>query len=102
VDGFVSFTVMVKARISAALTALIQPPRLDFCSSYVLIEGMSDRPASWRMPTPKQMERLASKPGRPPNPVSPTLGPADDLPEAYWDSIVRDPRGQIRTGVPVQ
>jgi len=23
---------------------------------------MSDRPASWRMPTPKQMEKLASKP----------------------------------------
>jgi hypothetical protein len=25
--------------------------------------------------------------------------PADDLLEAYWESIVQDPRGQIRTGV---
>jgi len=54
------------------------------------------------MPTPKQMEQLAAKPSPPPDPVTPSLGPADDLPEAYWDSIVRDPRGRIRTGVPVQ
>ncbi|MGM4887448.1 hypothetical protein AB8A20_02120 [Tardiphaga sp. 604_B6_N1_1] len=63
---------------------------------------MSDRPASWRMPTPQQMEKLASKPDRVPEPPIPTPGPADDLPEAYWDSIIRDPRGQIRTGVPIQ
>jgi hypothetical protein len=72
---------------------------LDFCSSYVLLKDMSDRPASWRIPTPKQMEKLASKPSQPPIPAP---GPADDLPEAYWDSIIRDPRGQIRTGVPIQ
>jgi hypothetical protein len=30
---------------------------LDFCSSYVPVKGMSDRPASWRVPTPKQMEK---------------------------------------------
>lgn len=54
------------------------------------------------MPTPKQMEKLASKPSRPTAEPIPAPGPADDLPEAYWDSIVRDPRGQIRTGVPVQ
>jgi hypothetical protein len=54
------------------------------------------------MPTPKQMEKLASKLDRQPEPASPMPGPADDLPEAYWDSIVRDPRGQICTGVPIQ
>jgi hypothetical protein len=75
---------------------------LDFCSSYVLIKSMSDRPASWGMPMPKQMEKLASKPSRPSAPATPTPGPADRLPEAYWGSIVRDPRGQIRTGLPVQ
>jgi hypothetical protein len=75
---------------------------LDFCSSYVLIKDMSDRPASWRMPTPTQMEKLAATPSRSPETPTPALGPADDLPEAYWDSIVRDPRGQVRTGVPVQ
>ncbi|WP_441242508.1 hypothetical protein [Tardiphaga sp. 768_D3_N2_1] len=63
---------------------------------------MSDKPASWRMPTPKQMDKLASKPSRVPEPLIPPPGPADDLPEAYWDSIIRDPRGQIRTGVPIQ
>jgi hypothetical protein len=74
---------------------------LDFCSSSVLIGGMSDRPASWRMPTPKPMEKPATKRSRPAEAPIPTPGPADDLPEAYWDSIVRDPRGQIRTGVPI-
>lgn len=63
---------------------------------------MSDRPAGWRMPTPEQMEKLASKPDRQPEPVSPAPGPADDLPEAYWASIVRDPRGAVRTGVSIQ
>ena len=63
---------------------------------------MNDRPASWRMPTPKQMEKLATKPSRQPEAPVATPGPADDLPEAYWDSIIRDPRGQIRTGIPIQ
>jgi hypothetical protein len=54
------------------------------------------------MPTPKQMERLATRPVRPPDAPIPTPGPADELPEAYWDFIVRDPRGQIRPGVPLQ
>jgi hypothetical protein len=54
------------------------------------------------MPTEKQMDKLASKPSPSPAPIHPTPGPADDLPEAYWESIVRDPRGLIRTGVPIQ
>jgi hypothetical protein len=63
---------------------------------------MSDRSASWRVPTLKQMEKPASKPSHPPEEPIPAPGPADDLPEAYWDSIIQDPRGQIRTGVPIQ
>jgi hypothetical protein len=63
---------------------------------------MSDRPASGRMPTPKQMERLAATPRRPPEAPYPGTRPADDLPEAYWEFIVQDHRGQIRTGVPIQ
>ncbi|SFL50837.1 hypothetical protein SAMN03159423_2116 [Bradyrhizobium sp. NFR13] len=63
---------------------------------------MNERAASWRMPTPKQMEKLASRPSRQPEAPVATPGPADDLPEAYWDSIIRDPRGQIRTGIPIQ
>ncbi|HCX17270.1 MAG TPA: hypothetical protein DHH36_10270, partial [Afipia sp.] len=37
---------------------------LDFCSCYVLFAKMNDRPASWHMPTPKQMERLAAEAAR--------------------------------------
>jgi hypothetical protein len=47
------------------------------------------------MPTPQQMETLARG-------AFPAPGPADDLPEAYCDSIIRDPHRQIRTGVPIQ
>jgi hypothetical protein len=54
------------------------------------------------MPTPKQMERLAATPRRPPEAPYPGTRPADDLPEAYWEFIVQDHRGQIRTGVPIQ
>lgn len=56
--------------------------RLDICSLYVLITAMTDRPASWRMPTPKQMEKLAASMGRAPARERP-LGPGDDIPEGY-------------------
>jgi hypothetical protein len=51
---------------------------------------MTDRPASWRMPTPKQMEKLAAKAAR--RPAIPVTTPDDPLPAEYWDSILRDPR----------
>jgi hypothetical protein len=52
--------------------------------------GMTDRPASWRMPTPKQMEKLAAAVGRQPCRI-PTAGPADPMPTEYWESVLRDP-----------
>jgi hypothetical protein len=63
---------------------------------------MNDRPASWRMPTPKQMEKMAARPVRRPAPASPTPSPADNLPEEYWDAVIRDPRARVRTGIPIQ
>jgi hypothetical protein len=51
---------------------------------------MTDRPASWRMPTPKQMERLAAEASR--KPVSPAGGPEEPLPPEYWLSLLQDPR----------
>jgi hypothetical protein len=54
------------------------------------IRGMADRPASWRMPTPKQMEKLAAGVGRQPHGV-PTPGRADPMPAEYWDSVLNDP-----------
>ena len=65
---------------------------------------MTNHPASWRMPTEKQMDKLASDAARreatdfAPNP---TPGPADSMPEAYWDNVLRDPQGRTQ-GVPIQ
>ncbi|MDB5688081.1 MAG: hypothetical protein JWR77_2670 [Rhizorhabdus sp.] len=63
---------------------------------------MNDRPASWRMPTPKQMEKMAAQPERPAAPASASPGPGDNLPKEYWDAVLRDPRAQVRTGISVQ
>jgi len=51
--------------------------------------SMSDRPASWRMPSAKQMEKP------PPEaagsiPLARAFGPSDDLPTEYWDAVLRD------------
>ncbi|UPJ72041.1 hypothetical protein IVB19_31475 [Bradyrhizobium sp. 187] len=54
------------------------------------IRGMY-RPASWRMPNPKQMEKLAAAVGRQPCRVR-SPGPADPMPPEYWESVLRDPR----------
>jgi len=50
---------------------------------------MTDRPASWRMPTPKQMEKMAAAVGRK---ASPARGPAsdEDLPPEYWQALLDD------------
>jgi len=54
-------------------------------------EVMTDRPANWRMPTPKQMEKLANASvvrGNVP-PVR-TPGPGDEMPPEYWQAILDD------------
>ncbi|XAT71593.1 hypothetical protein LRC39_15060 [Rhodopseudomonas sp. P1] len=53
---------------------------------------MSDRPASWRMPTPRQMERLAEAAVR--KECGGDLRPDDNLPEDYWRAILADARAQ--------
>ncbi|WP_426442507.1 hypothetical protein [Bradyrhizobium genosp. P] len=52
---------------------------------------MTDRPASWRMPTPKQMEKLAAEAARRPGPAT-AEGPDAPLPAEYWESVLKDPR----------
>jgi hypothetical protein len=52
---------------------------------------MTDRPASWRMPTPKQMEKLVTEAARM-APV-PAAAPDEALPPEYWNSLLKDPRG---------
>jgi hypothetical protein len=51
---------------------------------------MTDRPASWRMPTPKQMEKLATEAAR--RGPAPAAAPDAPLPAEYWDSVLNDPR----------
>src|SRR6202789_596276 len=51
---------------------------------------MTDRPASWRMPTPKQMEKLAAEAGG--RPAPPATAPYAPLPAEYWESVLKDPR----------
>jgi hypothetical protein len=51
---------------------------------------MTDRPASWRMPTPKQMEKLAAEAARRPSPS--VAVPNAPLPAEYWESVFKDPR----------
>jgi hypothetical protein len=52
---------------------------------------MTNRPASWRMPTPKQMEKLASEVVRK---VATAAAPDAPLPAEYWDSVLKDPRAR--------
>ncbi|WP_334478184.1 hypothetical protein [Bradyrhizobium algeriense] len=50
---------------------------------------MTDRPASWRMPTPKQMEKLAAEAAR--KLPSSAAAPDAALPAEYWGSVLKDP-----------
>src|SRR5690348_8001581 len=44
----------------------------------------SDRPASWRMPSPKQFEKMAREQRQGEAPTS--------EPDGWWDSVLNDPR----------
>ncbi|WP_426411628.1 hypothetical protein [Bradyrhizobium ganzhouense] len=60
---------------------------------------MTDRPASWRMPTPKQMDKLAAEAVR--RTAASATGTDAPLPAGYWESVLKDPRagatpGQLR------
>jgi hypothetical protein len=63
---------------------------------------MTDRPASWRMPTPKQMAKMTAGAGR--NvPAAPTPGPADEMPLEYWQALLNDASTDARpSGNPIQ
>src|ERR1700682_1948994 len=61
---------------------------------------MSHHPASWRMPTPKQMEKLANSPLPPPKIDDPA--PEAPLPDLYWDALLGDARAAGRPWIPIQ
>jgi hypothetical protein len=64
---------------------------------------MTDRPASWRMPTPRRMEKLAAAAvGRRACATRP-VGPADEMPPEYWQAVMDDAVADTRpTGNPIQ
>lgn len=66
-------------------------PGLDSCSSYVLDWAMSDRPASWRMPSPTQMEKRAFSADGRSGPTSSSES-IDELTPEYWEAVLSDPR----------
>jgi hypothetical protein len=64
---------------------------------------MKDHPASWRMPTPKQMERMEAEAVR--KLASGMTGAESaDMPPEYWDAVLSDPSAGARPsgGVPLQ
>jgi hypothetical protein len=59
------------------------------CSS----RAVTDRPASWRMPTPKQMVQFAKAAAVRENvPPVRTPGSDDEMPPQYWQAVLDDPR----------
>jgi hypothetical protein len=52
---------------------------------------MTDHPASWRMPTPTQMEKMAATVDRK-APSARGLAPDEDLPPEYWQALLDDHR----------
>jgi hypothetical protein len=61
---------------------------------------MINHPASWRMPPPEQMEKLASDRLRTVRSEDP--GPDGPLPEEYWADVLRDPRAAGKPWLPIQ
>jgi hypothetical protein len=61
---------------------------------------MNDRPASWRMPNPKQVEKLARERDR----AAVESEPAPDAPPPaeWWDSVLSDPRAAGKPWLPIQ
>src|ERR1700744_5541093 len=62
----------------------------------------NERPASWRMPSPKQMEKLAREAARQREEENPAPAPGEPLPEELWDSVLADPRAAGRPPLPSQ
>src|SRR5258707_7888372 len=62
--------------------------------------AMNDRPASWKMSTPKQMEKLAAQ--KAPAPAASEPAPDAPPPVEWWDSVLSDPRAAGKAWIPIQ
>jgi hypothetical protein len=61
--------------------------------------AMTDRPASWRMPSRKEMEKMASAVVRKASPA-PALAPDDNLPAEYWQALLEDAGADAQSPTP--
>ena len=83
---------------SPAYRAGATPPSAN-CTTFRLDShaSMSNRPASWRTPPAKQMDKMAAEAavGRNASAARPT-DPADPMPAEYWDAVLKDARTDDR------
>ena len=64
---------------------------------------MTDRPASWRVPTEKQMEKLAATAAARGNvPPTRTPGPGNEMPPEYWQVVLDEVETDPGTPGPVR
>lgn len=87
---------MVFAAIGEPVHLLCLVAAADLAKPVVFeLRLMRNRPASWRMPTPKQMERMAVVVSK--NvPTKPGLAPDDDTPQEYWQAVLDDLHAEAR------
>lgn len=63
----------------------------------------NERPASWRMPSPKQMEKLAREAAhRRDTDRSDNSAPCGSLPDELWDAVLADSCAAGRLPLPIQ
>lgn len=70
-----------------------------FCSNLLMT---NERPASWRMLSPKQLEKLAREAGLRRDRAIPDAGPGGPLPDSQWDALRADPRTIAELAQPIQ
>ncbi len=61
-----------------------------------------ERPASWRMPSEKQMGQLAREAEQLPLVAKPDPAPGDPMPDELWEAVLRDSRGAGKPWLPIQ
>jgi hypothetical protein len=59
----------------------------------------NERPTSWRMPNPKQMEKLTREAALRRDRATP--GPGDPMPDQLWDAVLADPRAAGKQPLPI-